>query len=266
MKRNLNRDMDFFSNNATRIVYLFPRHVKFMNIWTLVIVFISLFFPTYKQSVFFYYSIRYLIPNSVWINEPILCNRIQNSEAKWRSVIFSFFFCTNMFFETHCGLNPCPIAFSLGQLSDDLPIFLSVERYTNETELEKKKEGKSKRIFNRMQSQNNVWIVRRKRENIERGRKNTFIERMDYRFHFMIKNYFLGTENLHETWKGGSWNGLNDGSRNIQNTFTIERSTRDIENRRWSFRAPSGCRDNFRKIDHFPFLAPSKSSIVARLE
>lgn len=53
MKRNLNRDMDFFSNNATRIVYLFPRHVKFMNIWTLVIVFISLFFPTYKQSVFF---------------------------------------------------------------------------------------------------------------------------------------------------------------------------------------------------------------------
>lgn len=179
---------------------------------------------------------------------------------------FFFFFCTNMFFETHCGLNPCPIAFSLGQLSDDLPIFLSVERYTNETELEKKKEGKSKRIFNRMQSQNNVWIVRRERENIERGRKNTFIERMDYRFHFMVKNYFLGTENHHETWKGGSWNGLNDGSRNIQNTFTIERSTRDIENRRWSFRAPSGCRDNFRKIDHFPFLAPSKSSIVARLE
>lgn len=81
---------------------------------------------------------------------------------------FFFFFCTNMFFETHCGLNPCPIAFSLGQLSDDLPIFLSVERYTNETELEKKKEGKSKRIFNRMQSQNNVWI-RRERERILRG-------------------------------------------------------------------------------------------------
>lgn len=106
MKRNLNRDMDFFSNNATRIVYLFPRHVKFMNIWTLVIVFISLFFPTYKQSVFFYYSIRYLIPNSVWINEPILCNRIQNSEAKWRSVIFSFFFVPTCFSKLIVALIP----------------------------------------------------------------------------------------------------------------------------------------------------------------
>lgn len=59
-----------------------------------------------------------------------------------------FFFCTNMFFETHCGLNPCGgIAFSLGQLSDDLPIFLSVERYTNRTNRGKKKgkkEGKRK--------------------------------------------------------------------------------------------------------------------------
>lgn len=55
---------------------------------------------------------------------------------------FFFFFCTNMFFETHCGLNPCPIAFSLGQLSDDLPIFLSVERYTNETDGKKRKKGK----------------------------------------------------------------------------------------------------------------------------
>lgn len=39
------------------------------------------------------------------------------------------------------------IVFSLGQLSDDLPIFLSVERYTNRTNRGKKrKERREKKV------------------------------------------------------------------------------------------------------------------------
>lgn len=62
---------------------------------------------------------------------------------------FFFFFVLTCFSKLIVALIPVAtgIAFSLGQLSDDLPIFLSVERYTNRTNRGKKrKERREKKV------------------------------------------------------------------------------------------------------------------------
>lgn len=92
-----------------------------------------------------------------------------------------FFFVPTCFSKLIVALIPVAtgIAFSLGQLSDDLPIFLSVERYTNRTNRGKKKERKkgkeSECLTDCEQSQGNICtsfrIVRREREYLGEGEK-----------------------------------------------------------------------------------------------